>query len=224
MEEQKLIEEDQARRIRREKRERKKSKRRKVSIFLCIILIALFFGAFIGIRSSLPSKERPPVSEINGIPIITDLLSKDIPGRPGVKKKIKYIVIHETGNTGTNANAASHNKYIHKAAQEKQLSWHYTVDDHEIYQHLPDNEIGFHAGDGLKRDGGNMNGIGIEMCVNPENDYEQTLKNTEILVHYLLESYDLDRKDVKKHEDFSGKICPEKLIEEKKWDSFLDKV
>jgi len=106
-------------------------------------------------------------------------------------------------------------------AKEKRLSWHYTVDDHEIYQHLPDNEIGFHAGDGLKSNGGNLNGIGIELSINPENDYEQTLINAAALVNFLLEAYKLDIEDVKKHENFSGKICPERLIEDNRCDEFL---
>ena len=35
-----------------------------------------------------------------------------------------------------------------------------------IYHHLPDDETAYHAGDGMEKNGGNMNGIGIEMCVN----------------------------------------------------------
>ena len=139
-------------------------------------------------------------------------------------RKIKYIVIHETGNRGRNANAASHNNYLHTEADNQQKSWHYTVDDHEIYYHIPDNEIAFHAGDGLSKDGGNLNGIGIEMCVNPENDYELTLQNTAKLAAMLLEAYDLDIRDVKKHEDFSGKNCPEILLKEGRWDEFVEMV
>jgi len=30
------------------------------------------------------------------------------------------------------------------------VSWHYTVDDNGVYQHLPENIIGYHAGDGLR--------------------------------------------------------------------------
>ena len=98
------------------------------------------------------------------------------------------------------------------------------MDDHEIYYHIPDNEIAFHAGDGLSKDGGNLNGIGIEMCVNPENDYELTLQNTAKLAAMLLEAYDLDIRDVKKHEDFSGKNCPEILLKEGRWDEFVEMV
>lgn len=195
-----------------------------ISIVVLIVLVSLTAGAALAIKESLPTKERPQTTNINGIPLTTDYLEKGIPGRTGVTRKIKYIVIHETGNRGSNANAASHNNYLHNIAKEEPLSWHYTVDDHEIYQHLPDNEMGFHAGDQLKKDGGNVNGIGIEMCVNPENDFEQTLKNTAVLVNYLMDAYGLQLSDVKKHQDFSGKICPETLIKENRWDEFLDMV
>ncbi|MUU13049.1 MAG: hypothetical protein EP146_18145 [Oscillibacter sp.] len=33
------------------------------------------------------------------------------------------------------------------SAQAAPVSWHYTVDDHSIYQHLPDCERAYHAGD-----------------------------------------------------------------------------
>ncbi|WP_051280620.1 peptidoglycan recognition protein family protein [Anaerovorax odorimutans] len=202
---------------------RKRRRIRNLIVFL-IIVSSLTIGIVIAVKEAAPSKERLPVSNIDGIPVVTDLLPKGIEGRPGVTRKIKYIVIHETGNTETNADAVAHDIYLHRVAEEKPLAWHYTVDDHEIYQHLPDNEIGYHAGDQLKKDGGNVNGIGIEMCVNSENDYEQTLKNTALLVHYLLDVYDLDISAVKKHQDFSGKICPERLIKEDRWDEFLEMI
>ncbi len=50
---------------------------------------------------------------------------------------------HETGNPGRNADAESHNNYLHEEADSQQKSWHYTVDGHEIYYHIPDNEIAF---------------------------------------------------------------------------------
>jgi N-acetylmuramoyl-L-alanine amidase CwlA len=183
------------------------------------VILALYFYI-----SGKPTELREPVSEVGGVPVITDFLPAGTMARPGQERKIEYVVIHETGNTGRNANAASHNNYLHDTADSQMKSWHYTVDDHEIYYHIPDNEIAFHAGDGLSRDGGNLNGIGIEMCVNPENDYEQTLKNTAALTAMLLTDYDLDINDVKTHHDFSGKDCPEILLGEGRWDEFIGMV
>lgn len=199
---------------------------RRMAIFLiCVIaVITIFVLALYFYLDSRPTKLREPVSRVDEIPVITDFLPVSTDERPGQERKIKYIVIHETGNAGRNANAASHNNYLHNEADNQQKSWHYTVDDHEIYYHIPDNELAYHAGDGLTRDGGNINGIGIEMCINPENDYEQTLINTAKLTAMLLTAYDLDMESVKTHHDFSGKDCPEILLGEGRWEEFLGMV
>jgi len=183
------------------------------------IVLALYFHI-----SSKPTELREPVTEVGSIPVITDFIPENTMERPGQQRKIKYIVIHETGNPGRNADAESHNHYLHQEADNQQKSWHYTVDSREIYYHIPDNEIAFHAGDGLSKDGGNLNGIGIEMCINPENDYEQTLKNTAKLTAMLILAYDLDIESVKTHEDFSGKHCPDILLSEDRWGEFVDMV
>lgn len=197
--------------------------KRRIAVFLIITAafitgIALAVGSII---SNRPTELRPAVTEIDMIPVITDFIPDNTMERPGQERKIKYIVIHETGNEGRNADASSHNNYLHKEADNQQKSWHYTVDDHEIYYHIPDNEIAFHAGDGLRKDGGNLNGIGIEMCINPENNYEQTLENTAKLTAMLLTAYDLDINHVKKHQDFSGKHCPDILLNAGRWDDFI---
>ena len=73
--------------------------------------------------------------------------------------------------------------------------------------------------------GGNMNGIGIEMCVNEGGNYEQTLINTEKLCAQLCLSYNLNPdKALKKHQDFMEKVCPAKLISEGRWDEFCAAV
>ena len=202
----------------------------RLRFFVLLALAALCVAGLIAGAMALadahrgPSEEAPYVEEIEGIAVIRDLLPEGIPGRPGTLRTIRYVVIHETGNEGNNANAASHNKYIHTEAEKQMVSWHYTVDDHEIYQHLPDNEVGYHAGDKLTEDGGNMCGIGIEMCVNPENDYEVTLKNTAALAARLMDVYDLPMKALKRHQDFSGKNCPQRLIEQQRWEEFCGMV
>lgn len=195
-----------------------------VAIAIVCVAMGIFGLLKVLQRPTGPTDEAPQVAEINGVPVIRDLLPEEIPGRPGTLRTIRYVVIHETGNEGKNANAASHNNYIRNQAAIDTVSWHYTVDDHEIYQHLPDNEIGFHAGDQLTEDGGNMCGIGVELCVNPENDYEETLKNGAALAAHLLNAYDLPLKALKKHQDFSGKICPQRLIEQDRWEEFRQMV
>ena len=147
--------------------------------------------------------------------------------RPGQTREIKYLVIHETDNFSAGADAAAHNSFIHQNADADNgiVSWHYTVDDHQIYHHLPDTETAYHAGDMMTEDGGNMNGIGIEMCVNEGGNYEQTLINTEKLCAQLCLAYNLNPdKALKKHQDFMEKVCPARLINEGRWDEFCAAV
>lgn len=194
---------------------------------LVFLVLILFASAVIFILKALKSPtyyEDANISYIGDIPVIEDYIEEGAAARTGIKREIKYIVIHETDNNDTGANAAAHNVYIKQNGATNALSWHYTVDQSEIYHHLPDDEAAYHAGDHLDKDGGNLNGIGIEMCVNADNDYEKTLDNAAALCAKLMLSYELTPKALRKHEDFSGKVCPATLIKEGRWEEFEEKV
>ncbi len=203
---------------------KRRLRRRRILVLMAILALIASAVAFFFLNDSRPSKLKLEVREVGSIPLITDFIPAATLGRPGLERKIKYIVIHETGNEGKNADAASHNEYIHREAGNQLTSWHYTVDDHEIYNHIPDNELAFHAGDGQNESGGNLCGIGIEMCINPENDYEKTLENTAKLTAVLIKAYHLEIGSVRMHQDFSGKKCPERLIDSGRWQDFLQSV
>lgn len=160
--------------------------------------------------------------------------------RPGIiRDKINYVVIHDTGNTKQAADAAAHANYI--TSKKDSASWHYTVGEETIYQHIPDIEVAYHAGDGLRdigtswysttykkqnNGGGNLRGIGIETCVNSGSDYLKTIHTTAKLSAYLLNKYNLTINELKTHYDFSGKNCPYLLINDnylnllKTWTSY----
>ncbi len=161
---------------------------------------------------------------IDDIKVTVDYIPEENIGRPGEEREIKWLVIHETGNTREGADASAHNEYLQNETDETEISWHYTVDDSEIYIHLPDNENAYHAGDKMVDGGGNKNGIGVELCVNEDGDFEQTLENGAKLFAYLLHKHDLTIFDVKTHQDFSGKLCPETLIETGRLDEFKDMI
>ena len=63
------------------------------------------------------------------------------------KTSTEFITIHDTGNDNKNADALAHAKYVTNGDNVK-TSWHFTVDENNIYQHLPLIEKGKHAGDG----------------------------------------------------------------------------
>ena len=61
--------------------------------------------------------------------------------------------------------------------------------------------------------GGNRNSIGIETCINQGVDYNQVMRNTANLVAHLLVYYNLNPTRVLHHQHFSGKLCPQVMIE-----------
>ncbi len=135
---------------------------------------------------------------------------------------VYWIVIHDTASTALGSTALAHANYLYNnaiAGNELWVSWHFTIDDTYVYQHLPEIERGYHAGDGSTQPtlggtylgGGNRNGIGIEMCVNEDGDMYRTWQRTAKLVAYLLEKYNLPVENQKYHNDFSGKDCPNTL-------------
>ena len=80
------------------------------------------------------------LTEAFSVPVITEWIPENTPGRPGIQRTVKYVVIHETGNPSEGANAQRHSAFL-LSGGEGETSWHYTVDDHEIYHHIPDNEV-----------------------------------------------------------------------------------
>jgi len=188
---------------------------------VCIVLsIALMLAVVICLLWDAPP-QGVYLNQAGEIPIITDILPEDSAGRTAQQRHIRYLVIHETGNAKQGADAEAHNEYLHSKEQKNiALSWHYTVDDHCIYHHLPDDETAYHAGERK----GNLYGIGIEICVNKDGNYAQAVENAAQLCACLLYAYDLRLEDVKQHYDFSGKNCPEQLRKGDGWQNFLNLV
>lgn len=202
----------------------KRRKRRRGLVRAVIGALSLLVLLVLAVQYMQSKKQDAGLRFVGDIPVYEDFLPEGIAARPGEKRKILYVVIHETDNVNAGANAQGHNKFIHSNGVSQKLSWHYTVDEREIWHHLPDDETAFHAGDQMEDKGGNKNGIGVEMCVHADGDYEQTLINAQKLAATLLFSYDLPIDALKKHEDFSGKCCPSKLIQDGRWPEFQQGV
>ena len=98
------------------------------------------------------------------------------------------------------------------------------MDDKVIYQHLPLDENGWHAGDGAGGTG-NRESIGIEICENQDGNRSRAEANAAWLTAKLLEAYNLGLNRVKQHYDWSGKNCPRVLRSRKNgWADFLNAV
>ena len=108
----------------------------------------------------------------------------------------------------------------------REASWHYQVDEGKIYQSFPDETHAWHAGGsyGKYLPYNNRNSIGIEMCINGDGNYDGAMANDAKLVANLMHKYNLTLKNVVRHYDTSGKICPNYMIETNRYDEFIQKV
>nr|WGE00944.1 N-acetylmuramoyl-L-alanine amidase [Bacillus velezensis] len=148
------------------------------------------------------------------VKITKDFIPVGHNNRPGYAMNPAYITVHNTANTARRANATMHARY--EKNPETPTSWHFTVDDKEIYQHLPLNENGWHAGDGNGT--GNRKSIGIEICENSDGDFEKAVANAQWLIKKLMKEQGISLANVVPHQHWSGKYCPHKPLD--RWDSF----
>ncbi|OYD06257.1 peptidoglycan-binding protein [Paludifilum halophilum] len=139
--------------------------------------------------------------------------------RPGYQINPRYITVHNTGNTSAGADAEAHARLLYNG-NSRQASWHFTVDDKEIWQHLPTDENGWHAGDG--RGSGNMASIGVEICENRDGDFAKAEANAAQLVRHLCDELDIPVSRVVPHRHWSGKNCPHRTLHH--WSQFIEMV
>ena len=142
--------------------------------------------------------------------------------RPVHANPCNYITIHDTGNYDKGANAYRHSEYLKNPSTEE--SWHYTVDGNEIYQHLPDSESAYHAGDGAGK--GNRQSIGIEICVNSDGNLDAAADRAALLTAYLMELHDIPIGNVVQHNHWYNKDCPHTIRSGVPctWQEFLKKA
>ncbi|UHA74450.1 N-acetylmuramoyl-L-alanine amidase [Paenibacillus sp. 481] len=129
-----------------------------------------------------------------------------------------YVTIHNTDNTSVDADAEAHARYVINGSGGEKKSWHYTVDDREAYQHLRDDEQGWHAGSSK----GNRCSIGIEICMNQGINEKSAWKNAAQLVAMLVRSHNIPLQHVVPHRHWSGKQCPSRILPH--WDAFFNLI
>lgn len=151
--------------------------------------------------------------------VIVDIVAKgNSEIRPEFFMNPSKVAIHNTGNSGRGANAKSHNTYIHNMAKLPEsatgyASWHFSVDENFIYQHLPLSESAWHTGDGSGSKSGNRTAIGIEICEHvDQKNYAQAEENAVALTVWLLKNCGITVDNVKPHQYFSGKYCPRVIL------------
>ena len=137
--------------------------------------------------------------------------------------KIKYIVIHDTGNKRSGADAEAHFNFFNGG--DRQSSAHYFVDDKQILRVIKDVDRSWAVGDGRDKYGiTNENSLNIEMCINSDGDFNKTYLHTLKLVKHLMKEYNIPLENVVRHYDASRKICPNVFKENnwEKWNRFKE--
>lgn len=164
----------------------------------------------------------------NTIIPITKMHLGNTHNRPGSKltKPLK-IVLHYTANTNKGANAERNRTYYNTTSNT--ASTQYVVDDKQIVECMPWYEVAWAVGaksyttfgDQLRKQidwkTPNYCTVNIEMCVNCDADWNKVVKNTVSVVVWLLFETGLSLKDVCRHFDITGKICPAMYIDDQDW-------
>lgn len=137
------------------------------------------------------------------------------------KQGIKYIVVHDTGNTAPYAGAITHMKYF--STTSRKASADFVVDDSNTIQ-LNDYRKYFtwHCGDGKGKNGiTNSNSIGIEICVDRGGNLALAHAKALYLIVHLMRELNLPLERVVRHYDASGKICPAHMSANS-WEAWRD--
>ncbi|KYG91499.1 XlyB [[Bacillus] sp. KCTC 13219] len=130
-----------------------------------------------------------------------------------------YITVHNTAN-----DASAYNEVIYHNRNDNQISYHVAIDDREVIQCLPFNRNAWHCGDG--QGDGNRKSIGIEICYSKSGGarYEAAEENAVHYIATLLKQFGWGVERIKKHQDWSGKYCPHRILDENRWESFKGRV
>jgi len=150
-----------------------------------------------------------------------ELLPASASNRPGAALKPAAITIHNTANRSTGANAEMHRRYLlGNDARSRNVSWHFTVDQSEVIQHIPRTEVAWHAGTA-----GNRVSLGVEICENVDADQEKADDRAALLVALLMAEEKIPLSGIRTHRSWTGKDCPRVLLQTPGgWERFLARV
>lgn len=133
--------------------------------------------------------------------------------RPGYAMSATTITIHNTGNPASSA--ANERAWLTNPTNARQASFHIVVDEREAIECLPLTENAWHSGDGSGAKSGNRTSIGVEIC--ESGNYAKTLDNAASLVASMLKERGWGVDRLRRHYDWSGKICPRLMYDSGKW-------
>jgi len=209
-------------------RSRQRKRRRRIQLYTrvgCFIILFILVGIG-GFKVYEKSPWNKRYSERTGQAvdklqpeIQVELLTINPHSRPGIKtERIRGIVIHYTANPGSTA--MQNRNYFEglKDTGATDASSHFIVGlEGEIVQCVPTWEVAYASN---RR---NSDTVSIETCHwTEEGTYtEETYESMVQLTAWLCEKFDLTEKDIIRHYDITGKICPKYFVDnEEAWEQF----
>ena len=143
-----------------------------------------------------------------------------------VAKKCPYpmtptrVVVHNTAN-----DASAYNEICYMHRNDKEVSFHYAVDDLGAVQGISCERNAWHAGDGGGGIG-NRQGIAVEICYSKSGGvrFRRSVCNGAALVYELMKKYGWGIDRVTAHRDYSGKHCPHRILDEYGFSAFRSLV
>ena len=128
-------------------------------------------------------------------------------------------VVHETAN-----DASAKNEIAYMIRNNNTTSFHFAVDDTEVVQGIPLDRNAFHAGDGDGK--GNREGIAVEICYSKSGGekWRKAVDNAAQFIAQGLKERGWGIDKVTKHQDYSGKKCPHRILSDYGWTNFLNLV
>lgn len=199
---------------------KKKRKIKKWVFFGLIIIIALGIcgGYYITTRHN-------DIEEYNvdGLSIQHQFLTVNPYSRSGKNlPRINGVVVHYTANPGS---TAQNNRDYFENLKDKHttsVSSHFIIGlNGEIIQCIPLNEVAYASNNR------NKDTISIECChPNKSGKFnDKTYQSLQKLVQALMSTYHLDKNDIIRHYDVTGKSCPKYFVDyPKEWQKFLNSL
>ncbi len=172
---------------------------------------------------SLPAPPQKGTAPAMAVPdwIVQDLLPVNEYSRPGTKlDEVNGVVVHYTGNPGTTAE--QNRSYFGNLAttHETYASSHFVIGiDGTVIQCVPLDEVSYCSSNR------NNDTLAIECCHADESGEfsQETLDSLKRLLNWLMEAYQLERTDILRHYDVTGKECPYYYVKHPDaWTELLD--
>ncbi|MCD8277972.1 peptidoglycan recognition family protein [Enterocloster citroniae] len=206
-------------------------KRRGVPVLALLLAFVLGIGAGFGGGYYLWGWERPYTVDLKAaeVPewVKQDFIRKNIFSRPDVsRQRVNNIVIHYVANPGSTAEN-NRNYFDSLADQDPQkggtsTSSHFVVGlEGEVIQCIPITEIAYANAPR------NDDTIAIEVCHPDETGKfnDATYESVVNLTAALCKELKLTSKDVVRHYDINGKVCPKYFVDhEDAWEQFKKDV